>query len=222
MNSWLSELWYQFNFGIAYTAYTFGLSFKSIGSRHMPATGPVLVLANHESFLDPIGVGLAVRRRVHYLAKKPLFSNPLFGKYLRSVGCVPVDQDGVAKEGLKTSIALLQDGKALLVFPEGERSWTGQMQALKPGILLVLRKVPVPIVPVGIAGAFEAYPRTAKWPKLSPLFWTPNGAAIAAAVGKPIPPERYARMEREELLDFLFHAIHAEVEKAKRLRLKPS
>lgn len=220
MESWVSWLWYQFNFCLTYLFYTFGYSFKSTGSHHMPPSGAVLVIANHESFLDPPAVGLAVRRRIHYLARKTLFTNALFGKYLRSVGSVPVDQVGVAKEGMKTAIELLKAGKALLVFPEGERSWTGEMQAFKPGLLLILRKAPVTIVPVGIAGAYEAFPRTRKVPRFAPLFGSPTGVALACSVGKPIPPERYAEMERNELLDFLFQAVRAEVEKAEKLRLK--
>jgi 1-acyl-sn-glycerol-3-phosphate acyltransferase len=221
MNGRLSELWYQFNFCLCWTGFTFGLSFKSRGSHRMPREGPVLVLSNHESFLDPLIVGLGVRRRLNYLARKTLFTNPLFGKYLRSVGCVPVDQDGVAKEGLRTSIDLLKAGKTLLVFPEGERSWTGKMQSFKPGIALLLKKAPVPILPVGVAGAYESYPRGAAYPKLSPLFWPANGASVACSVGKPIAPEVYGKMDREELLDFLFRAVRDEVELAERLRRKP-
>ena len=133
--------------------------------------GPVLVLANHESYLDPLAVGLAVRRPLSYLAKKSLFTHPTFGAYLRSVRCIPVDQEGVAKEGLKTSIEVLQKDKALLIFPEGSRSIDGNMVPFKPGISLILKRVPVPIVPVGVAGAFEAYPMTAPMPKISPMFW---------------------------------------------------
>lgn len=220
MDSRLSETWYSFNFCLTYLAYTFGFSFKSSGHHNMPQKGPVLVLANHESFLDPLAVGLAVRRRLHYLARKTLFNNPLFGNYLRSVGCVPVDQEGVAKEGLKTSIDLLQAGKALLIFPEGERAWDGVMQSFKPGIVLVLRKAPVTIIPVGVAGAYEAYPRKAPTPRFAPLFMPPSGAGIACSVGKPIPPERYQSMEREQLLQFLFQAVKSEVDKAEKLRLK--
>lgn len=221
MESWLSELWYQFNFCVVFGGYTFGFSYKSVGHHHMPRKGPVLVIANHESFLDPLAVGLGVRRRLNYLARKPLFSNPTFGRYLRSVGCVPVDQDGVAKEGLKTSIELLQAGKAMLIFPEGERCHTGQMQDFKPGLLLILRKVPVPVVPVGVAGAFEAYPRTAKLPKFGPLLYPANGNSLAASVGKPILPEQYTGLGREEQLQLFFDAVAAEVEKAEKLRRKP-
>ena len=222
MNGWLSELWYQFNFCLNWAGFALSFSFKSRGSHHMPRQGPVLLIANHESFLDPLVVGLGVRRRIHYLARKTLFKNPLFGKYLHSVGTVPVDQEGVAKEGLRTSIDLLRGGKAMLIFPEGERSWTGKLQPFKPGIYLLLKKAPVPIVPVGVAGPYEAYPRGAAYPKLSPLFWPATGAGIACSVGKPIAPEEYGHLGREELLDFLFRAVRDEVDKAERLARRPT
>jgi 1-acyl-sn-glycerol-3-phosphate acyltransferase len=219
-DGWASKVWYLFNFCLAYLIYTFGWSFKSRGSHRMPAAGPVLILSNHESFLDPVAVGLAVRRRINYLARKTLFHPPFFGNYLRSVGCVAVDQAGVAKEGLKASIELLKAGRALLIFPEGERAWDGVMQPFKQGILLILRRAPVTIVPVGVAGAYEAYPRKAKAPRFSPLFWPPNGATLACSVGRPIPPERYQKMEPDELLGFLFRAVKDEVDQAEKLRLK--
>jgi 1-acyl-sn-glycerol-3-phosphate acyltransferase len=217
MVSWRSRLWYEVNFWAVWTGFTFGFSFRSEGSHHMPRRGPVLVIANHESFLDPLAIGLAVRRQLHFLARKSLFNNALFGSFLRSVGCVPVDQEGVAKEGLKTSIELLTAGQPLLVFPEGERSWTGQMQPFKPGILLLMKRVPVPIVPVGVAGAFEAYPRGAALPRLSPLFLPPTGAAVAASVGKPIPPERFTKMSREQILEELFHKVQDQVKQAEKI-----
>jgi 1-acyl-sn-glycerol-3-phosphate acyltransferase len=220
MDSWQSEVWYRLNFSLVWVTYTFGFSFRSRGFRNMPKTGPVLILANHESYLDPLAVGLAVRRRIRYLARKPLFHPPVLGPFLKSVGCVPVDQVGVAKEGLRTSIDLLNAGKPLLVFPEGRRTADGKLQSLKAGIALILKRAPVPIVPVGIAGAYEAFPINAKVPKFGPLFWPYNGASIAASVGKVIPPERYRNMEREELLQFLSDAITREIEQAERLKRK--
>ena len=220
MDSWQSEVWYRLNFSWIWAMYTLGFSYRSVGFRHMPKTGPVLILANHESYLDPLAVGLAARRRIWYLARKPLFEPPVLGPFLKSVGCVPVDQHGFAREGLRTCMDLLQAGKALLVFPEGRRTSDGQMQEFKAGIALILKRVPVPIVPVGIAGAYEAFPVHKTVPKFGPLFWPYNGAAIAASVGKPILPERYRGMEREELLQFLFDAVAGEIEKAERLKRK--
>jgi 1-acyl-sn-glycerol-3-phosphate acyltransferase len=217
MESWRSFLWYEANYWMVWTGFTFGFSFRSEGSRHVPRRGPVLLVANHESFLDPLAVGLAVRRHIHYLARKTLFKNPLFGNFLRSVGCVPVDQEGVAKEGLKTSIELLEANKALLVFPEGERTPTSRMQAFKPGILLLMKRAPAPIVPVGVAGAFEAYPRHRKLPRLSPLFWPPTGAAVAACVGKPIPPEHFANLSRDQILEELFGKVQEQVKRAEKI-----
>src|SRR5437016_4964293 len=149
MEGWRERLWYRFNFWTLFPSFTLGFSLRTAGSRNVPPDGPVLILANHESFLDPPIIGLAVRRKIHYLARKTLFRNPTFGAYLRSMGTVPVDQEGVAKEGLRTSVELLRAGKALLIFPEGERSPVGDMLPFKPGIHLVLRKAPVPILPVG-------------------------------------------------------------------------
>jgi 1-acyl-sn-glycerol-3-phosphate acyltransferase len=222
MPDWLESLWYEFNYCTVWAGFTLGFSLRTEGAYRVPRNGPVLILANHESFLDPLAVGLAVRRRIRYLARKTLFKPAWFGNYLRSVGCIPVDQEGVAKEGIRASLDVLQAGHALLIFPEGERTSTGQMLPFKPGILLLMKKFPVPILPVGVAGAYEAFPRTARIPKVSPLFWTPTGASLAVSVGHPIPPERFQDMERDRILTTLFEEIQAQVRRAERLRRDPT
>jgi hypothetical protein len=78
----------------------------------------------------------------------------------------------------------------------------------------------VPIVPVGVAGAYEAYPRKAKFPKLSPLFWPATGNGVAVSVGRPIPSARFQKLPRERILDDLFGEVRAMVERAERLRRK--
>jgi 1-acyl-sn-glycerol-3-phosphate acyltransferase len=85
----------------------------------------------------------------------------------------------------------------------------------------VLRKAPVPILPVGVAGAFEAYPRTAKLPRFSPLFWPATGASVAVSVGEPIQPERYQNLGREELLTLFSDRIRAQVKQAEKMIRKP-
>src|SRR5262245_22731145 len=120
--SWLAARWHGLGFGVSYLTFLAGWSLRCEGSRHMPRRGPALVLANHASYLDPVIVGLGVRRPLCYLARKSLFKNPLLAALMRSLGAVPLDQDSVgAREGLRVSIDLLQAGRALIVFPEGER-----------------------------------------------------------------------------------------------------
>jgi 1-acyl-sn-glycerol-3-phosphate acyltransferase len=220
MAPWLSALWYDLGYWSSLATLTIGFSMRVDGRHHVPRKGSVLLLGNHESFIDPLAVGVGAPRRLYYMARKTLFRNRLFGAYLRSVHCIPVDQEGVAKEGLKTVLELLHAGHAVLVFPEGERTWKGDMQPFKPGIHLLLKRAVAQIVPVGVAGAFEAWPRTRKWPRMSPIFWPRTGTDIAVAYGKPIPTEHYRGMPREQVLEELFQEIHRMRERAQRLRRK--
>jgi 1-acyl-sn-glycerol-3-phosphate acyltransferase len=214
-------LMYEIGYWMSITGLTLGFSYRFEGRRHIPRTGPALLVANHQSFFDPSIVGCATRRHLCFLARKTLFRNRFFGGLIHRVNAVPVDQEGVAKEGLKAILEQLKEGQAVLVFPEGERTLTGEIQPLKPGILLLIKRLSAPIVPIGIAGAFDALPRTRHWPKLSPLFLPPTGADIAASVGAPIPSERYRDMPREQVLRELQEELKRAKERAERLRRKP-
>jgi 1-acyl-sn-glycerol-3-phosphate acyltransferase len=176
MANLLKTLWYEVCRGHIMAGMTLGFSLRWEGGRHIPQRGPALLVANHESFLDPPAIGLTTTRQLCYLARKTLFT-PSFGWFLRSVNCVPVDQEGIAKEGLKTILELLGKGRAVLVFPEGERTRDGAMLPLKPGIQLLIKRAQAPIIPVGIAGAFDAYPRD----QLLPTPAMPTGMIGACA-----------------------------------------
>jgi 1-acyl-sn-glycerol-3-phosphate acyltransferase len=220
MSDWPSDAWYDFNYTWIYVAYHLSWSYRSDGFRYVPERGPYLIVANHQSFLDPLLVGLAVRKRLTYLARKTLFRHRLFGAFLRSVRCVPVDQEGVAKEGLKTVLEKLKEGHPVLVFPEGERSPDGPMHELRPGIALLVKRSGVPVLPVGLAGGYEAFPRNAKFPRFSPLFMPATGCGVAAVVGRPLSPKALADLPREELLGLLYREIDRVRLKAEALRRK--
>lgn len=214
-HSWLL---YEIGHILAMTGLTVGFSYRFEGRRNIPLTGPALLLSNHQSFLDPLIVGAAARRHLCFLARKTLFRNRFFADLIRRTNAVPVDQEGIAKEGLKAILERLHVGQAVLVFPEGERTRTGAVQPLKPGIWLLIKRLSVPIVPVGLAGAFDALPRTRHWPKLSPFFLPPTGADITVSIGKPIPSERYRDMPREQALAELHAELVRLKECAERLR----
>ncbi|MGH7222419.1 MAG: lysophospholipid acyltransferase family protein [Gemmataceae bacterium] len=221
---WKASSWllYEMTYWLSLPGLTWAFNYRYEGGQNIPLTGPVLILANHQSFLDPLIVGSATRRHLCFLARKTLFRNRLFASLIDFLNAVPVDQEGVAKEGLKTILDQLKAGRAVLMFPEGERTRTGEVQPLKPGVLLLIKRLEVPIVPVGIAGAFDALPRTRKWPKLSPFFLPTSGADIAVSVSKPISAERYRDMPRQRMLTELQEELKRAKERAERLRRRPA
>jgi 1-acyl-sn-glycerol-3-phosphate acyltransferase len=104
---------------------------------------------------------------------------------------IPIDREGGGLAGLKETLRRLKAGELVLIFPEGTRTHDGEVAALKPGFIAVARRSRVPLIPVGIDGAFQAWPRTAKLPRLG---------RIAIVIGPAITPEEAAALSDAELL----------------------
>jgi 1-acyl-sn-glycerol-3-phosphate acyltransferase len=214
-----SRLIYGLTRVLAAPIFTLGFSFRYQANRKLPKTGPLLIIANHQSYLDPPLVGLAFDRQLIYLARKTLFRHPLFRAMIEGLNAVPIDQEGIGKEGLKAILDELGRGKTVLVFPEGSRTPDGAIHELRGGIHLLIKKSPAPIVPVGIAGAYDAWPIWRKYPILSPLFLPPTKRTIAVVVGEPLNPSRYSKMPRDEAMSDLFGElvrVHARAEALRR------
>jgi 1-acyl-sn-glycerol-3-phosphate acyltransferase len=131
------------------------------GVENVPVTGGALLLSNHLSFLDPAVIGVQLRRPASYLAKSELFDVPAFGRVIPRLNAFPVRQGAGDIGAVRETIKRLKEGHVLTVFPEGARSLTGELQALAGGFALIVRKVDVPVIPVGIDGSYEAW-RTGK------------------------------------------------------------
>jgi len=129
----------------------------------VPSTGPVILAANHASYIDPPLVGAGARRHISFLARKTLFHS-LVGVALRSWRVVPVDRDGGGGAGLKAILGRLLEGGAILLFPEGTRTSDGELQAARSGIGLVVVKSVAPVVPVRVFGTYRAYGRDRRFP----------------------------------------------------------
>lgn len=213
------RFWYDCVYWSSFTFFTFGFSYRREGWAHVPAEGPLLVLANHQSMFDPVLVGLATRRYLSYLARKSLFEQVLLAPLIRSLNAIPIDR-GLGKDGIQAVLNALGQGQAVLVFPEGERTHEGAVQALKPGVSLLIKRVSCPILPVGIAGAFAAWGRQTKVPRPSPILLPPASSTIAVSVGRPIDPGRYRKMSRDDMMADLQEAVQAQFEAAERLRRK--
>ncbi len=148
---------------VALMRWWFGLRVR--GAEHVPASGPVLVVSNHQSVLDPPLVGGATARTLHFMAKAELFRIPLFGRLIRSLNAHPVRREGSDPRALKVAARLLEDGHALLAFPEGTRSRDGSLRAGKPGVGMLAVLSGAPVVPAYVAGSLEALPRGRWWPR---------------------------------------------------------
>ena len=215
----VGRLLYDFTFWSSFTYFGFGFSLRRKGWKNMPSTGPVLVVANHQSMFDPVLVGLSSRRYLAFLARKDLFEQPVLAPLIRTLGAVPIDRS-MGKEGIQAVLDALGRGRAVLMFPEGERTHTGEVQPLKAGVSLLIKRVTCPIVPVGIAGCFAAWSRFRKWPKMSPLLLPPGPSTIALTVGQPIDPERYKGKDRDWIVGDLYRELVEQHAAAEELRRK--
>jgi 1-acyl-sn-glycerol-3-phosphate acyltransferase len=131
----------------------FGLRVE--GAENMPAEGGLIVAVNHASNADPVLVGISLPRRLCFLAKMELFRNPLFGAVLRHLGAIPLHRGAADTGALKAAAQAIGEGKALLLFPEGTRSRTGELQPGRRGVGLLALRCGVPVLPVYLGGTYK-------------------------------------------------------------------
>ncbi|KAF0180120.1 MAG: Phospholipid/glycerol acyltransferase [Limisphaerales bacterium] len=138
---------------------------RVFNAERVPLTGPVILAANHASFIDPPLIGSGLHRPINYLTRDSLFRFPGFGWYLRTLHCVPVDRDGAGAAGLRAILDRLLNGGAIILFPEGTRTSDGNLQPARSGVGLTVIKSDAPVVPVRVFGTFEAWSRHQKFPR---------------------------------------------------------
>lgn len=156
------NLIYNISYTLSRWLATVFFSYRVHGRHHIPEEGGVILAANHTSFFDPPLVGVASHRAVCYLARKTLLEWPILGPIFPSLNVIPVDRDGNDRSALKSIIRKLGEGEGVVLFPEGTRSKDGNLQKSQPGIGLIVAKSLVPVVPVRVFGAYEAFPKGAK------------------------------------------------------------
>lgn len=145
-------------------AWMFAMRFY--GLENIPHTGPVILTPNHVTYLDPILVSLAVRRRLFYMAWDELFAVPLLGGIMRLFGAFPLKLEGYDLSAIKRAYKHLRNAEALVIFPEGGRTTTGKLDPFKPGAFRLALQLGIPVVPVTIKGAYELWPPHQRLPKL--------------------------------------------------------
>lgn len=116
----------------------------------MPKTGGVVLCSNHISALDPIFLGIALKRQVYYMGKQELFNNKLLAKFFRALGAFAVNRGKGDKAALDTGTSIIDEGHVMGIFPEGTRSKTGELLRAKSGTLLIASRANAPILVAAI------------------------------------------------------------------------
>jgi 1-acyl-sn-glycerol-3-phosphate acyltransferase len=166
--SWERLLWYRCIQYIAATVLAGYGGWRATGRHHLPRQGGVLLVSNHLSYLDVFLLGIPLQRPLNYVARSTLFV-PILGGFIRSLGGFPIQRDGLGASGLKETLRRLKHGGIVTLFPEGTRSPDGTIGEVKPGIAVLVARARVPVVPAGIAGTFQAWPRSWPMPRPHPL-----------------------------------------------------
>src|SRR5688572_23428322 len=189
--TWFQRAGYDFLRVVAQLTATLCFRIRWVGAENFPRTGGALICSNHQSFFDPPLVGLTCNRRMNYLARETLFKTPLLAPLMRFLDAIPIDREGGGLAGLKETLRRLKADEQVLIFPEGTRTHDGEVAPLKPGFIAVARRSRVPLIPVGLDGAYQSWPRTAKLPR---------AGRIGIVIGEPILPELVAQLNDEDLL----------------------
>lgn len=177
--------------------FTFLYRFRAYGSRRVPKYGAVLLVANHQSYLDPPAIGVGVsHRHLDYVARLGLFQSKLLAGALTRFNSLPIREQGGDTAAIKEILRRLQEDRAVLIFPEGTRTDDGAMKEFKRGIAVLVKRSGCPVIPIAVEGCFDAWPRSRKWPS----FW---GKRVAVAFGTPIEHEVLMREGADKALAHL-------------------
>src|SRR5437867_2512772 len=124
----------------------------------IPPEGPLIIAPNHVTYADPALVVLAFRRPVYFMAWSRLFEIPLFGALIRYLRAFPVEVENADPVATREAVRLLEAGYALMIFPEAGLTRDGRLQPFRPGMFRLAIAHKIPILPVTIVGAYDAWP----------------------------------------------------------------
>jgi long-chain acyl-CoA synthetase len=169
---------------------------KVEGIENLPEKGPYIITPNHTSYLDGFCVAAALTsksfRNLYSLGYQKYFTGRLKESFARLAHVIPVDPETYLSRALQLASYILRNGKSLLIFPEGGRSYDGEMMEFKKGVGILSIELNIPVIPTYIRGSFEALPRGAVWPKFK---------EIKIKFGKPLYPSDLDFSKKTERMD---------------------
>ncbi len=173
------------------------LKFRIEGLDHVPRTGPLIAACNHISFWDPPLVGSNFPRVLHFVAKAELFENRVFGAMLRGYNSIPIQRGLRARSGLLGAEEVLDEGGAVLIFPEGTRNKSGALMPPRAGIGRLATVTRTPVLPVRISGSNQIR-RSLRRQTL-----------VRIVIGTPIVPPLRSEPDRAEMHSFALRVMEA-------------
>lgn len=150
---------------LGYPFFALAHRFRWLGARNVPRLGPAILAANHQSFYDPVLVGIAAGRHVTFLAWDYYCRKLVLGGLMRLAGVVPVDVDSPGARVMARLLRVLDRGGVCGIFPEGGRTPDGLPLEAQPGVALLAMRSGAPVIPVTIHGAQSAWPKGCRLPR---------------------------------------------------------
>lgn len=164
-----------------------------------PYQGKAIIAPNHASFFDPPLIGATWPEEVHFLARASLFRFWGWKSILENLNAHPVHGTAQDIESFRLLCQLLSEGKKVVIFPEGERTLTGDLMPIKSGTAMLALRMQCPIIPVYLKGTYEAWPRHNRLPSF--------GSSISCVYGQPIFSDGHPEMNKKQLQDHLIQQV---------------
>jgi 1-acyl-sn-glycerol-3-phosphate acyltransferase len=169
--------------------------------------GPLVLAANHVSFLDPVLLALAVPRPVTYLVTSAIYDRPLYRPWMWIFGCIPVDDDTVNVGAMRRAIAKLRSGAVVGIFPEGGISVDGRLREGAIGVASLLLQADAPVLTAVLEGTFEALPRHGRFPRPHRLHVRFVDRIEPGSVAADLPPREARRRLRDRVMASIESAL---------------
>ena len=187
----LRRAWYAALQQVARVVFVAAFGIRVYHRGRLPRRGGVLVISNHQSYLDPILAAVGMPRPFHPMARESLFRFAPFRWLIRSLYAFPVRRGTADLGAVREALRRLKGGAVVLMFPEGTRTRDGSVGHLQGGPVTIAARAGVPILPLVIDGAFEAWPRTRRLPRPGP---------IRVACGVPVSAAEVAAGDPDEIM----------------------
>jgi 1-acyl-sn-glycerol-3-phosphate acyltransferase len=180
--------------------------YRTYDSHHARHAGPLLIVSNHESYLDPVMVGIGRHGRPLYsLARATLWKYRLLGRAMEAVNTIAVGQEATDMKAMRFCLDVLKAGYDMMLFPEGARSPDGVIRDFEPGMMVLVKRARPQVVPAAVVGGYDIWPRGRKRPRLF--------GRLVVQYGPPIPADELLALSSKDALTLL-------KERVKTLRLE--